>query len=259
MATENENETKEVKDGAAEGAAATAASGAAAEMASEVFTRTAPSNPQDAKTPASDKGQSLQEDLDKGGSLTGVSDLLKQSGSLDNLNDLGKAADSLKDLMDRSKRAEDLAKIIRGDELPRIGEIIRSPWQQLTMKTEGMHDLQTGDRLVVKDGKETLVTTNGDVITVNKDGSVKVEGEIKEVSVDQDGNQVYTMSDGAKVRIGKDGISSVERNHQRASLVQPFKIGPIRHPFEQIKPLWADPSRDLDKYPGVSPDHRKGS
>lgn len=275
MAVENEKETKDVKE-SAEGAAAAAASGAAAEMSAEVFSRSASGNPQDAKISGNEKGQSLQDYLDKGGSLKelvdnvqnggGLKDLkdLGQKGSsLDDLKDLGAKGEALKDLLDLSKKSEKLADFLPpGDKIPPLSDIIRSPWQQLTIKTDGSHDLKTGDRLVIKDGKETLVTPNGDIITVNKDGSVKVEGEVKEVSIDKDGNQVYTMADGAKVTIGKDGIRSVERDHQKAHLLAPLRahpvgIGPIG-PHGPFGPF--APGKDAEKYPpGLRVDSRRGS
>ena len=124
-----------------------------------------------------------------------------------------------------------------------ISDRIMHPWHGITTKTDGTHDLRTGDRLVVRDGKETLVTPTGDIVTVNKDGSVKVEGAVKEVSVDKDGNQVYTMSDGAKITIGKSGINSVSRDGESAHLMQNIKLNPY------AKPNW----RDLEMTP--KPNH----
>jgi hypothetical protein len=239
MSVEKENQANEVKE-SAEGVAATAASGAAAEMSAEVFSRSAASNSENAQVSRTDRGQSLDDQLNKEGSLKNLGDLAKNAGSLADKGtpkDVGQKGEGLKDLVDSNKRAEDLSKILQGDRIPPMDNIMRH-WDRPTMKSDGSHDLRTGDRLVVKDGKETLVTPSGDIVTVNKDGSVKVEGEVKEVSVDQNGNQVYTMADGAKITIGKHGISSVERNHERATLMKPFALGPIiRKPIDVWGPM----------------------
>lgn len=79
---------------------------------------------------------------------------------------------------------------------------------------EGSHDLSTGDRYVVKNGKEILMTPSGDVVTVNSDGTYKVDGDLKGVEKDKNGNQVLVFKDGAKLTIGPNGIDEIERgNH----------------------------------------------
>ena len=114
-------------------------------------------------------------------------------------------------------------------------------------KTDGTHDFKTGDRLVVKDGKETLSTPNGDVVTVGKDGSVKIEGDVKEVE-NKNGQQVYTMADGATITIGKYGISEITRDGRTVTLAEPLrmKLRPILG--EPIKDPWGSPKFDLKQF-----------
>lgn len=107
---------------------------------------------------------------------------------------------------------------------------------------EGSHDLSTGDRYVVKNGTETLVTPGGDIVRVNSDGTYKVEGDLKGVEKDKNGNQVLVFRDGAKVTVGSSGIVEVERgNHTvrmsrySTGLILPGHSGKI--PFDSPKPI----------------------
>lgn len=101
---------------------------------------------------------------------------------------------------------------------------------------EGSHDLSTGDRYVVKNGKEILMTPGGDLVTVNQDGTYKVDGDLKGVEMNKDGNQVLVFKDGAKVTIGPAGIKEVERgNHTVRMNRNEFSLGCIL--WDDVKPM----------------------
>lgn len=108
---------------------------------------------------------------------------------------------------------------------------------------EGSHDLSTGDRYVVKNGKETLVTPSGDVVTVNPDGTYKVDGDLKGVEKDMSGNQVLVFKDGAKLTIGPNGIDEIQRgNHtvrmsrKEFSFPDPYCVEPMPMPKWPYRP-----------------------
>lgn len=162
-------------------------------------------------------GESGGKLADKAGSLA---DKLTQTGQSNHSEKMDKLSDKLSN-----------GNSMHSDKMLLQNDSIASKFNDFpTVKSDGTHDLKTGDRLVVKDGKETLVTPNGDVVTVGKDGEVKVEGEIKSVTVDPEGRQVYTMSDGARITVGNDGISSVERNGRTTQLLNNQMLKPFGKP-----------------------------
>ena len=129
--------------------------------------------------------------------------------------------------LDNSEYEADRSRFIRD-----IADLFIPPVE----KTGGTHDLKTGDRLVMRDGKETLVTPSGDIITVRQDGGVNIEGDVKEVS-NHNGHQVYTMRDGATITVGKDGISEIKRDGKIVFLTPPDErrhvTGPIKLSFHE--------------------------
>lgn len=144
----------------------------------------------------------------------------------DSKTDKGELKSQLKDLND--KKLESATMLMR--EFP-------------SFKTEGTHDYKTGDRLVVKDGKETLVTPSGDIFTVDQNGKVKVEGDVKAVETNAKGFQTYTMSDGAKIGVGPMGIASIERNGRTVNLISDKLFSNPLAPIFQDRPT-KDPHWD---------------
>lgn len=75
-------------------------------------------------------------------------------------------------------------------------------------------ELATGDTIEKRsDGTQILKTPNGDKVTVNPDGSHKIEGNVKEIKQNGDFTEI-TFADGAKVSMDKQGIRTVERGDQ---------------------------------------------
>lgn len=76
---------------------------------------------------------------------------------------------------------------------------------------EGETKFPTGDRLEIKDGKQTLTAPDGTKIEVDRDGKVKIEGKVQSVEIADDGSRTITLNDGSKVKIAKHGISQIAR------------------------------------------------
>lgn len=153
----------------------------------------------------------------------------------DALADGKNVASSIKDAMDPKNELKNQLKDINEKKIPidGLGMIREFPF----VKTEGSHDFKTGDRLVVKDGKETLVTPSGDIFTVDQHGKVKVEGDVKAVETSPKGNQTYTMADGAKITVGHSGITSIERGGRTVNLVEEKLFSKPIGPFPKV-PIW---------------------
>lgn len=148
------------------------------------------------------------------------------------------AASSIKDAVDPKNDLRNVLRDVNDKKIVLEDMLMRD---RPTFKSEGAHDFKTGDRLVVKDGKETLVTPSGDIFTVDQAGKVKVEGEVKGVEVSPKGGQVYTMADGAKITVDRSGISSIERNGRTINLIsdrlfkEPIGFPPIKYPDWQMR------------------------
>ncbi|MBX9572048.1 MAG: hypothetical protein K2X77_24360 [Candidatus Obscuribacterales bacterium] len=167
------------------------------------------------------------------GAASGVKDLLSDGknvgGSVKDLLDSGKnIGGNLKDLLDTTKCGGSIKDSLDpknelgsklGDTKCGIGrDQVLMPMHYEHTKSEGTHDFKTGDRMVVKDGRETLVTKNGDIFRVDQNGKVTVEGDVKGVEVGPKGTQTYTMADGAKVTIDSSGITSIARDNRHISM-----------------------------------------
>lgn len=152
----------------------------------------------------------------------------------DALADGKNVASSIKETLDPKNELKNQLKDVSDKKIvmDSLGLIREFPFE----KTEGAHDFKTGDRLVVKDGKETLVTPSGDIFTVDQYGKVKVEGEVKAVETSPKRNQTYTMADGAKITVGPSGITSIERDGRTVEFAQ--KV--VHSPFPMIPsvPIW---------------------
>ncbi len=73
--------------------------------------------------------------------------------------------------------------------------------------------LPTGDIIKRDENGETLITPNGDEISVNDDGSHSITGDVKSVET-KDGVTTVTLGDGSQVSFDQEGILSVQRGNQ---------------------------------------------
>lgn len=105
-------------------------------------------------------------------------------------------SDEAKDKLDKNKdgKLDDLEKKIE-EELPE------------------QEELPTGDVIKRDENGETLVTPNGDEISVNADGSHSIKGDVKSVE-SKDGVTTVTLGDGSQVSFDEEGILSVQRGNQ---------------------------------------------
>lgn len=168
------------------------------------------------------------------GAASGVKDLLSDGknvgGSVKDLLDSGKnMGGNLKDLhldttkcggniMDSLDQKNELGSKLGDTKCGIRRDQVLMPMHYEHIKSEGTHDFKTGDRMVVKDGRETLVTKSGDIFRVDPNGKVTVEGDVKGVEVGPKGTQTYTMADGAKVTIDSSGITSIARDNRHISM-----------------------------------------
>ncbi len=104
---------------------------------------------------------------------------------------------------------------------------------------EGDHELPTGDRLHRdSEGNETLTTPDGTKLTVNKDGTYKIDGPVSSVEEDKDGGRTVTFPDGSKVKFGPGGIQQVSRGKDMVKFIVPgAKLpaepdDPLKNPFK---------------------------
>jgi hypothetical protein len=74
-------------------------------------------------------------------------------------------------------------------------------------------ELPTGDVIKRDENGETLITPNGDEISVNDDGSHSIKGDVKSVET-KDGVTTVKLGDGSEVSFDEQGILSVQRGNQ---------------------------------------------
>lgn len=98
-------------------------------------------------------------------------------------------------------------------------------------------ELPTGDVLDRQKGKQRLLTENGDVISLNQDGTFSVKGDVKSVNTTKDGVTTVTLADGEKVTFDKDGFRSIRKDdravffiHGKPILNHILKGSQIPHP-----------------------------
>lgn len=121
-----------------------------------------------------------------------------------------------------------LPSVNNGDKIGLPSDISNFPRDRVSHKIDfvipptkdGVEKLSTGDFLVTKDGAQTLFTPSGDQVSVNKDGSFNVKGNVKEVKTGKDGSTTISFKDGTEVRMDSNGISGIYRNNSTVEFVR---------------------------------------
>lgn len=88
---------------------------------------------------------------------------------------------------------------------------------------DGVEKLSTGDYLVTKDGAQTIFTPSGNQLTINKDGTYSVKGDVREVSTAKDGSSKVTFADGSQINFDSSGIQSISKNGKTVEFLRSNK------------------------------------
>ncbi|MBX9571480.1 MAG: hypothetical protein K2X77_21490 [Candidatus Obscuribacterales bacterium] len=148
-------------------------------------------------------------------------DYKSKHGSSSDISLGGKASDDRSDLY--RPKMDDLGDLLGppGQDGPRSDD---EHWylRGVGAGGEGDHQLPTGDRLQRdSEGNETLTTPDGSKLTVNKDGTYKVEGEVASVEEGENGSRTVTFADGSKVKFGPGGIQQISRGKAMVKFITP--------------------------------------
>lgn len=149
-------------------------------------------------------------------------DFKKNSSQNSDINIGGKPADSSSDLY--KWNPDDLDHLLG----PPKSDGPKSPDEHWYLRGvgaggEGDHQLPTGDRLQRDaEGNETLTTPDGGKLTVNKDGTYKLEGgNVSSVEEGENGSRTVTFADGSKVKFGPGGIQQISRGKDMVKFITP--------------------------------------
>lgn len=103
--------------------------------------------------------------------------------------------------------------------------------------TPAFEELSTGDIIKRDTTGETLTTPNGDTISVNRDGTHKIEGDVRSVET-KDGVTTVKFGDGSRVSFDEQGILSTNRGNQGVAFGRRDpNAWPVLKPTHKVPPL----------------------
>lgn len=115
----------------------------------------------------------------------------------------------------------------KGGTLADFNEPRRPPFEQLA----------TGDIIKRDKAGETLTTPNGDTVSVNHDGTHKIEGDVRAVET-KDGVTTVKFGDGSSVSFDDQGILSANRGNQGVAFGRRDpNAWPVLKPTHKVPPL----------------------
>lgn len=106
-------------------------------------------------------------------------------------------------------------------------------WELFDANKEGITKLITGDKLVRAGGTEVLITPNGGVVTVTKDGTIEVDSKEPVKISTRDKVTTLTYPNGDSIEVKDGAISRVSRNGNVSESASKLKLLPDRPGFDQ--------------------------
>lgn len=96
---------------------------------------------------------------------------------------------------------------------------------------DGVEKLSTGDYVVKKGDTHGFISKDGDSITVNPDGTYKIDGDVSKSTTDRNGNTTVEFKDGAVVKFNDGGIQSVTRDGHTVKIKEVKLMPYLEKPF----------------------------